>query len=107
MTIKCLGGECYNNFNLIKSEYRDDTYLRLGWEPTKTPLKCACDANFNLTHVLHYAKSGYTHITRNEVRDTLTNFMNEVSHDVEIEPKLQPLQGESFVINSTTTENEA
>ena len=33
--------------------------------------------------------------------------MNEVCHDVEIEPKLQPLQGESFVNNSTTTEDEA
>ena len=33
--------------------------------------------------------------------------MNEVCHDVEIEPKPQPLQGESFVNNSTTTEDEA
>ena len=33
--------------------------------------------------------------------------MNEVCHDVEIEPKLQPLQGESFVNNSTTNEDEA
>ena len=33
--------------------------------------------------------------------------MNEVCHDVEIEPKLQPLQGERFVNNSTTTEDEA
>ena len=33
--------------------------------------------------------------------------MNEVCHDVEIEPQLQPLQGESFVNNSTTTEDEA
>ena len=33
--------------------------------------------------------------------------MNEVDHDVEIEPKLQPLQGESFVNNSTTTEDES
>ena len=32
--------------------------------------------------------------------------MKEFCHDVEIEPKLQPLQGESFVNNSTTTENE-
>ena len=35
------------------------------------------------------------------------NLMNEVCHDVEIGPKLQPLQGESFVNNSTTTEDEA
>ena len=33
--------------------------------------------------------------------------MNEVCHDFEIEPKLQPYQGESFVNNSTTSEDEA
>ena len=67
---------------------------------------CAC-ANFSLSHALHSAKGGYTQISYNEIRDTLANFMNEVCHDVEIEPKLQPLQGESFVNNSTTTEDEA
>ena len=95
------------NFNLNKSEFRDGVYLRYGWEPTKTPLTCACGANFNLTHTLHCAKGGYTHIRHNEIRDTSANLMNEVCHDVEIEPKLQPLQGESFVNNSTTTEDEA
>ena len=53
------------------------------------------------------AKCGYTHIRHNEIRDTFANLMNEVCHDVEIEPKLQPLQGESCVNNSTTTEHEA
>ena len=43
----------------------------------------------------------------NETRDTFANLMNEVCHDVEIEPKLQPLQGESFVNDSTTTEDDA
>ena len=63
--------------------------------------------NFNLTHTLHCAKGGYKHIRHNEVGDTFANLMNEVCYDVEIEPKLQPLQGESFVDNSTATEHEA
>ena len=33
--------------------------------------------------------------------------MSEACHDVEIELKLQPLPGESFVNNSTTNEDEA
>ena len=85
-------------------EFRDGIYLRYGWELTKTPLLCACGANFNLTHALHCAKCGYTHIRHNAIRDTFANLMNEVCHDVEFETKLQPLQGESFVNNSTTTE---
>ena len=48
-----------------------------------------------------------THIRHNEVRDTFANLMNEVCHDVEIELKLQPWQSESYVNNSTTTEDEA
>ena len=31
-----------------------------------------------------------------ETRDTFARLMNEVCYDVEIEPKLQSLQGESF-----------
>ena len=42
-----------------------------------------------------------THIRHNETRDTFANLMNGVWHDVEIEPKFQPLQCESFVNNST------
>ena len=48
-----------------------------------------------------------THIRHNQIRDTFANLINEVCHDVEIEPKLQALQCESFVNNSTTTEDEA
>ena len=42
----------------------------------------------------------------NEIRDTFANLMSEVCFDVEIEPKLQSLQGDSFVNNSTTTDED-
>ena len=43
----------------------------------------------------------------NEIRDTFGKLMDEVCYDVELEPKLQPLEGESFDNKSTTTEDEA
>ena len=43
----------------------------------------------------------------NELRDTFAFVMKEFCYDVEIEPKLQPLEGESFVHKTTTTEDEA
>ena len=52
------------NFNLKKSEFRIGIYLRYGWGLTKTPLTCACGADFNLTHALHCATGGYTHKTQ-------------------------------------------
>ena len=43
----------------------------------------------------------------NEIRDTFASAMKKVCCDVEIEPKLQPLEGESFTHKTTTTEDEA
>ena len=42
----------------------------------------------------------------NEIRGTFASVV-EVCYDVEIELKLQPLEGESFVHKTTTTEDEA
>ena len=43
----------------------------------------------------------------NEIRDRFANLMGEVCFDAEIEPKIQSLQGKSFVNNSTTTDEDA
>ena len=42
-----------------------------------------------------------------EIRDTFASVMKEVCYDVEIEPKLEPLEGEFFVHKTTTTEDES
>ena len=42
-----------------------------------------------------------------EIRDTFADIMKDVCFDVEIEPKLQPLEGESFENKTTTTEDDA
>ena len=67
---------------------------------------CPGGQPFTLTHSLHCPKGGYTHRRHNETRDTFATLLYEVCHDVEIEPELQSLEGESFH-NKTTTENEA
>ena len=43
----------------------------------------------------------------NEIRDIFANLTKDVCFDVELEPKLQPLEGESFDNRTTTTEDEA
>ena len=42
-----------------------------------------------------------------EIRDTFAKIMKDVCFDVEVEPKLQRLEGESFEYKSTCTEDEA
>ena len=95
------------NFSLNKSEFKDGLHLRYGWEPPNTPHTCPCGQPFTLTHSLHCPKGGYTHLRHNETRDTLATLLDEVCHDVEIEPKLQSLEGESFHNKTTTTEDDA
>ena len=94
------------NFNFNKPELRDGIYLRYGWEPINIPLTCACGQSFYLTHA-HCAKGRYTHMRHDHIRYTFANLMSEVSYDLEIEPKLQSLQGEIFVNISTTTDKDA
>ena len=42
-----------------------------------------------------------------EIRDTFADIMKDVCFDIEIEPKLQSLEGESFESKTTTTEDDA
>ncbi len=43
----------------------------------------------------------------NQVRDMEANWLSEVCRDVQVEPKLIPLSGETFQYKSTTTDDDA
>ena len=83
-----------HGFDLTKTEFRDGIALRYTWEAKNTPAICSCGKEFSLTHALHCAKGGYTHLRHNKIRDVFANLMDDVCHDVQIEPKLQSLDGE-------------
>ena len=69
--------------------------------------KCPCGEPFTVGHSLHCGKGGYTHTRHDEIRDTFAKITKDVCFDVEVEPKLQRLEGESFEYKSTCTEDEA
>ena len=109
------GASCWLNalplkryhFDLTKGEFRDGIALRYGRDPVKLPSRCACGENFNVAHALHCPKGGYTHIRHNDIRDSFANLLNEVCNDVEVEPCLQSLQGETFANRTTTIDDDA
>ena len=68
---------------------------------------CPCEQPFTLTHSLHCPKGGYTHLRHNKIRDTFAPLLDEVCHDVKIEPKLQSLEGESNHYKTIKTEDDA
>ena len=96
-----------HGFDRTKTEFRDGIALRYTWEAKNTPAIFPCGKEFSLTHALHCAKGGYTHQRHNEIIDVFANLMDDVCHDVQIEPKLQSLDGEIFSSNSTTTDDDA
>ena len=95
------------HFDLTKSEFRDGISLRYDWDPVKMPSLCACNENFTVAHVLYCPKGEYTQMAHNEIRDSFANFLCNVCHDVEIEPHLRPLEGETFAPKSTTNLDDA
>ena len=94
-------------FQHSQSEFKDGLHLRYGWEPPNTPHTCLCGQPFTLTHSLDCPKGGYFHQRHNEIRDTFAQLLEEVCHDVDIEPKIPSLEGESFHNKTTTTEDDA
>ena len=96
-----------HGFDLTKTELRDEIALRYTWEAKNTQAICPCGKEFSLTHVLHCAKGKYKHLQHNEIKDVFANLMDDVCHDVQMERKLQPPDGEIFLSNSTTTDDDS
>jgi hypothetical protein len=93
---------------LHKRDFIDACYIRYGWALLDLPTTCACGVAFNVQHALDCKLGGLRIIQHNEVRDTLAQCMKEAGHTVvELEPQLQPLEGEVFDYKSANTDDEA
>ena len=92
---------------LHKGEFVDACYIRYGWTLLNLPLTCACGVAFSLQHALDCRLGGLRIIQHNEARDTLAQCMREAGHTaVEVEPQLQPLNGEVFDYKSANKDDE-
>ena len=85
-----------HGFALHKGAFRDAVALRYGWPLNHAPAKCACGANFEPDHMLTCRHGGYVCLRHNELRDLTAELLREVCQDVCIEPRLQPVAGESL-----------
>ena len=70
------------------------------------PSNCPCGQVFNLTNVLNCKKGGFVIIRDNEIRNFNADLLKKVCNDVQVEPQLQPLNGEQ-VSNGSVTGDEA
>ena len=101
MPIKDLG------FTLHKQAFRDALCIRYGWEPTNLPTHCPCGMAFNTAHAFSCSKGAFPSIRHDHIRDLTAQLLTEVCHNVEIEPPLQPLTGETFPRRTSNVDDHA
>ena len=90
------------NFVLNKKEF-DAMNLGYGKDLKGLPSKCPCGQSFNMTHALNCKTGGFITFRHNRLKDFEAQLLTEICNDVEIEPPLQPLEGE--IINGLTSVN--
>ena len=82
---------------LQKGEFRDAIYLRYGWEPPNLPITCGCGAQFNVARAMQCMLGRFRGIMHNEVNHLFYDTAKQAGFkDVEREPELQALGGETF-----------
>ena len=85
------------NYNLNTREFRDAIKLRYDWEITNTPLICACGDQFSVDHAIVCQRGRLiTQRHMNELRDLEAEMLRMVCNDVEVEPVLQEVTGETL-----------
>lgn len=91
-----------HNFTLHKGAFRDALALRYGWIPAHFPTECICGLEFSVEHALSCKRGGFPTLRHNEVRDLTATLLTEVCPNVEVEPSLQELSGETLPLSANS-----
>ena len=83
-----------HGFTLNKEEFQDAIALRYDWHIKNLPVLCPCGKDFDVNHAMNCKKGGFINIRHNNVRDFEANLLKKVCADVEIEPKLHPVNND-------------
>ena len=92
---------------LSRQEFKDSQRLRYNLPLVDLTSLCVCGDKFTVDHALSCKKGGFVVQRHDGVRDLLTAFINKVCNNVEIEPRLQPLDNERLHLRSAVTSSEA
>jgi hypothetical protein len=83
-------------YDLNKQEFRDAIKMRYNWELSDLPTTCVCGDQFNIDHAMICRRGGLVIQRHNEIRDLEAELLSAVCKDVEVEPTLQPITGETL-----------
>ena len=91
----------------VKSDFHDHVHLRYCWPLANLPPTCPCGSRFTVDHAQICKLSGFIHMRHDDPTRFLAKCMKEVHNDVELEPSLQPLTGETLHHQTANTEPDA
>ena len=94
-------------FSLNKQEFVDALALRYGWPIDGLPQLCTCGTAFDPNHAMNCKTGGFICIRHDEIRDLTAQMLNEVCHDVRVEPLLIPTNGRNFTHRTANTAEDA
>ena len=96
-----------HGYALHKRAFCDAIAFRYDWRPPHLPTTCACGKPFSIDHSLNCSYGGFPTIRHNELRDVTANLLSQVCSNVQIEPHLQPLSGETLAHRTSNVDNQA
>lgn len=83
-------------YDLNKREFRDAIKMRYNWEISDIPKTCICGDIFDVDHAMICRRGGFVIQRHNELRDLEAELLSTVCKDVEVEPVLQQITGETL-----------
>ena len=83
-------------FSLNKREFYDGVRLRYRWTPKYMPSTCICGKRFDVDHAISCQKGGFIHRRHDELKELIGHIAGDLYCDVEIEPNLLPMTGETL-----------
>ncbi|PFX23815.1 hypothetical protein AWC38_SpisGene11617 [Stylophora pistillata] len=83
-------------YNLSKREFRDAIKIRYGWEISDLPKTCVCGDFFHVDNAMIFRRGGFVIQRHNQLRDLEADLLRIVSSNVEVEPILQQMTGETL-----------
>ena len=92
---------------LNKQEFRDSLRLRYNLPLSDLPNHCACGDRMTVGHALSCKRGGFMAQRHDGSRELLTLHISRICKNVEVEPRLQPIDTERFDQRTTTTSPEA
>ena len=91
------------NFNLNKREFRAAFNLRYDWNISDGPSMCVCGKSFTVGHAMICKRGDFIIQHHNELRGLEAELLNMVCNDVEVEPAVQNVNGETLNQEANTS----